>query len=168
MSQTVTSDITITINVQDTVTTNTIAAGGDLISYQEAVTTYYGAATLPVIGLQWSSALTFLAATPQTFDLTNLTGPRGSTVTFAKIKGIYIYNQATTSGYTLTFGAPGTNGWYAPFDAITDTYAIPMNSRYLLENADTSTGWTVDGTHKIIKLNPGSNALTARIIIIGA
>jgi hypothetical protein len=168
MSQTVTGDITITINVADSVTTNTIAPSGDLISYQEAVTTYYGSSPLAATGLQWSSALTFTASTPQTFDITNLSGPRGSTVTFATVKAIYIVNLATTSGYTLTFGAPGTNGWYAPFDAITDTYAIPMNSRYLLENADTSTGWTVDSSHKIIKLNPGSNALTARIIILGA
>ena len=46
-----------------------------------------------------------LAATSETLDLAgSLTNAFGSTVTFARVKGIVIHNKATTAAYNLTVG----------------------------------------------------------------
>src|SRR6185312_2806190 len=153
MSQLVNATVAVNLTVNDVVTDHTVAASGDVIGIQESYLNQFNqtGGTAPTIGLSWSAALTFVASTPQTIDLRSLTGPRGSTVTFASVACLYIYNLATTTAFGLKFGNPGAGGWFAPFDALTDTYTVPMNSRWLLENADVSAPWVVDSSHHLIK-----------------
>ena len=153
-----------TLNVNDSDTQNTLAIGGDGCQIGEAVTLNYGASPNPVTSRQWSSLITF-AGVAQTFDMTNLAGLRGDVENFSVVYLIYLYNLATATGYTLKVGNAVANPFSAFFDAATDVYTLPMGSRMLFENHDT--GWTVDATHKNLKLDPGANTFTAKILIVG-
>ena len=155
MSRTVTADLTVSLNITDSVTGNTI--GTDVNAIQETATIG------PTVSRSWSSDLS-LAGSATTLDLTSLTGPRG-TETFATIVGLYVYNLTTTAGYAVTVGNAASNAWTGPLGGTTPTLTVPAGSRLVLENNDTA--WTVDGTHKSLKLDPGANTVSVRVVILG-
>lgn len=117
-----------------------------------------------------------LAATTATYDLTSLAVPNvagsgtGSPiVTFAKIKGLFVYSESTTDGQILLVGNAASNAW----SAFTDTAAAKLNvmpsSPLILTNlyAQGSNPWTVDSTHKNLKFDSGAATITFNVIIIG-
>lgn len=115
----------------------------------------------------WSADFN-LAATSTTYDLTALTGPRG-TVTFTKIKGIWIYVSTATDGHTLLVGNAASNQWYAPFSGATVTHEVMAGGAWmaLSHKAQTTNPWTVDSSNKNLKLDAGANTIAGTIIIWG-
>lgn len=165
MARTVSADVTLTVNIQDSDPQGTIAANGDQCTVNYTSTLQYTGAT-PGSAKEWSGTIT-LSAAATTLDLTSLTGLRGTTETFSKVYAMAIINNSTMTGYSLMVGYAASNIW-APFwsDSVNVETVPPKGSRFLKENFDT--GWTVDGTHKNLKLDPGSNTFTATVIIIGS
>lgn len=159
MAQTVTADLTITLNATDTETSYTVAAGGDVTQLQETSTTY------PTVAKSWSSDLT-LNSTPTTLDLTALTGPRGA-VSFATIRLAYFRVITLTAGYSVIVGAAAGTLFNGPMGGTAPTTTIPPGSRLIWENEDTA-GWTVSGSYKSLKLDPGANVVVLRVILIGS
>lgn len=159
MARTVTADMTITLNATDSVPDYTLSVGGDATILGETATLY------PTASRSWSGVLTLAASTPQTLDLTSLTGPRG-TETFATVVTLYVYNTTTTAGYAVTIGNAASNAFTGPLSGTTPTYTIPPGSRLVWEN--NGTAWTVDGTHKSLKFDPGSNPVSVRVVILGS
>lgn len=162
MALTVVSDCTISFNVSDVDPTNTIAANGDAMQIQETQKLNYGAVPLPTIGFQWSLETT-LVSTSTTLDLTALPGPRGSVVSFASIRQIYIFNEATTTLFTLAAGG-AANPWTP--SGFTGTWTIQMQSRFYAETGDIA--WVVDGTHKTLKIDSGAHTIKFKIILVGS
>lgn len=165
MARTVAADLTVTLNVSDTDTSNTAAATGDVFTFQETAQLYYGASPNPVVSREWSGSYT-LSATPTTLDLTSLTGLRGATETFATVRLLLIRNTSTMTGYGITVGN-GSSPFTPGFSSGTTTWAVPARSRWLAEYGDTAAGWTVDSSHKTVKLDPGSNVVTCTVFIVG-
>lgn len=97
----------------------------------------------------WRKSATI--ASPESIDVTALTGAFGQAIDFAEVHAIIIKNNSTTA--TLTVGG--------------DTNAL-INQTVLSTSGCMSlaTSLTVDGTHKVIKLNP-SASLTYEILIAG-
>lgn len=162
MALTVVSDCTVTINVSDSDPLNTIATAGDLMAYQENDKFNFGGSPLPTTGFQWSGSFS-LASTTMTLDLTALSGPRGSTVTFASVRILYIFNTATGAGFVLVVG--GAANPFTP-NSISGTWAVNENSPDLHVNSGTP--WVVDGTHKTLKFDSGAHTVTFKVIIIGS
>lgn len=124
----------------------------------------------------WSDRLA-LAATTKTYDLTALPVPNvagygtGSPIiTLAKVKAIYLINESITDGQILYFGNAGSNIWSACFDTSTNRELIMPGSPMLKSNlmAQGSNPWTVDATHKNIKIDSGANTITYTIVILGS
>lgn len=107
-----------------------------------------------------------LAATSENLDLAgSLTNSYGTTVTFAKVKGIFIHNKATTTAFNLTVGAAASAAW-ATFLGATHTAVIGPDGILLAWNP--IDGYAVTATTAdILKINAGSNSVTYDIWIVG-
>ncbi len=162
MSRTVTADVTVTINVTDTVTGGTLGQATTTQVQESARLNYNATAPATAIGVEWTGLLTPAISTPTTLDLTTLTGPGGATVTFAFVVAIYVYNTGAFpvgvgNAATLQF----TPGWSEP----THVETIAANSRWVKET--NGTPWTVDSTHKSLMFDPGAHLGNIRVIILG-
>jgi hypothetical protein len=118
----------------------------------------------------WSDQRTVAGAANDDLDLTALTHTVfGSTltVTLAKVKAILIVNTSTTSGDLLRVDSSVTNGFTgATGGSATSLLEIGADSSCLL--ASKKDGWTVDGTHKVLRVhNPTADAITYDIVILG-
>lgn len=91
----------------------------------------------------------------------------GATVTFARIKAIFIENTATGSNQVIV-GNAASNGFVGPFGAATHTVAVRAGGMLALVCRD-STGWAVTaGTGDLLKIaNSASGSIVYRIVIIG-
>jgi hypothetical protein len=118
----------------------------------------------------WSATITFAASTPVTLDLRALSsthsGFNGRTVQFSKIRRARFINLTPTSGFKVTVGDAATGDEFLfGLDSAASTFDVPPGSQVILENwVD---GWTVSGSAKDLKLDPGSNVVTLAIILIG-
>jgi hypothetical protein len=117
----------------------------------------------------WHDTRSLTAAAADNLDLTALTTTIfGSTVTisFVKLKGIFIVNNNAVSGDDLTIG----NG-AAPFNpglsAATTTWPVYAGSQFLWVNK--YAGWTVTNTTAdILKINNGSpNTVSYSLVLWG-
>ena len=119
----------------------------------------------------WSDQRTVAASGHDDLDLTNLTHTLfGSTLTIdlASVKAILLINTSTTSNDRLRLGfGPVANACTAPFGgSATSKVEIGADSALLLSSK--KDGWTVDSTHKILRVvNPSADSITYSIVILG-
>lgn len=118
----------------------------------------------------WSDQRTVAAGANDDLDLTNLTHTLfGSTLTIdlAAVKAILLVNTATTSGDTLQLDSSVANACTAPFGgSATSLVQIGADSALLLSSK--KDGWTVDSTHKIVRVtNTSADAIIYSIVVLG-
>jgi hypothetical protein len=90
------------------------------------------------------------------------------TVTFSKLSLIWIANANAVSLDRVVLLASATNGFAAWGNGVTTSAAVcgPSSNLQLSNFYDP---WTVDGTHKILRINvPGANSVTYNVILIGS
>lgn len=120
--------------------------------------------------LLYAATLTLVASTPQTIDLTALADLFGGVVNFARVRFLAMRNNSVTDGANVLIGDSVTNEWDA-FLSAAATLKVPpcsaLNHGYFILTAPNTTGFVVDSTHKTLKIDPGSNAMTLDIIIAG-
>lgn len=133
----------------------------------------------------WSIVYSSLSS-PQTIDLTNLTGEGGRTVNFTTpgIRFIQLWNCDPTAGHNVKIGPGASNGFAAPWDDGTATTTVnggmpgaslstavgvsiaqPIGNSWQFTNL-TVAGWTVDSTHKTLTIDPGASTLTNVVLVI--
>ena len=124
----------------------------------------------------WSDRFS-LVATTKTYDLTALAVPNvagygtGSPIiTLAKVKAIYLINESVTDGQILYIGNAASNPWSACWDTATNRELVLPGSPMLKSNlmAQGTNPWTVDATHKNIKIDSGANTITYTLVILGS
>lgn len=105
------------------------------------------------------------ASTPQTLDLTSIVDDNGETHTFTKIK--YARFRCTSEDGTekVTVGNAASDPWTPGFSAATTTFEV-YGASPPVEFANFGSGWDCQ-TATDLKLDPGSDALTIEIILIG-
>lgn len=108
----------------------------------------------------WVRAITFTVSTPVTLDLTALTDGRGDT-SFSTIRGMGIY---LLNDFPLIVGAAASDSFQGPLSA-SGTYTIPAGREWVWCR-DHDTGYSTTGATDL-KLDPGSNAVQAAIVIMG-
>ena len=89
----------------------------------------------------------------------------GNTITFAKIKGIFIHNRNTTAGHNLAIGgdvAPFAN-WVS--DAASDIVNVGPNGKLLLWSP--IDGYACAGGSDILQIDPGADTIIYDIVLIG-
>ena len=118
----------------------------------------------------WSDQRTIAASAHDDLDLTNLTHTLfGSTlaIDLASVKAILLINTSTTAGDLLRLDSSVTNACTAPFGgSATSLVEIGADSSLLLSSK--KDGWTVDSSHKVLRVvNPSADSITYSIVILG-
>jgi hypothetical protein len=118
----------------------------------------------------WSDQRTVAAGTNDDLDLTNLTHTLfGSTLSIdlVSLKAILLVNMSTASGSNLHLDSSVANACTAPFSgSATSLVVIGADSALLLSSK--KDGWTVDSTHKMLRIaNPSASSITYSIVILG-
>lgn len=135
------------------------------VSFDDELTNGTGA--IDTADKVWSDTRT-LAATTEELDLAgSLTDAWGATLTFARIKCIFIHNTTTTVGYTLTVGGAASNA-FPLFADTTDKYAIGPDGKFLIWEPSAAAKAVTAGTGDKLKFDSGANSVTYKIIIIGS
>lgn len=146
------------------------AGGVDTIKVTQPVAVNNVAKDVTITATKASKVtLALVASTPQSLDATSLgsvTGLKGDT-SFADLKVIDVTNnEAVGSGRKLKVFGVGANGFVGPVNANTDTVVIDPGCRRQFYTRE-SAGWTVDSTHKLIKLDPGTNPVSVTLALVG-
>ena len=92
-----------------------------------------------------------------------------TTVSLSAVKILWIANDSTNDGDTLLVGNAASNQWSAPWSGSTVTEKVMASSVMLKSNLllQGTNPWTVDGTHKSLKLDAGAFTIPYRIVILG-
>lgn len=107
-----------------------------------------------------------LAATSETLDLQNLTGPFGETHVLTKVKTLVIRNESTTSGHVLKVGGAASNIFASIVDNANDIIIVPPKGILVLTSP--FDGFTVSATVKNLKIDAGANSIQYTIQIEGS
>lgn len=105
-----------------------------------------------------------LAGSAQEVDFTTLSNGIAA-ASFDKLKVLAIFNLATTAGYDLAVGGAASNAFSAIFSDATDEIVIAPGGCALF--IAPGAGYTVDSSHKALKLDPGANTFNVLVVAIG-
>lgn len=115
-----------------------------------------------------------LAASATTLDLTSLTDLSGASINMARVRFIWIFNLATTAGYTITVGNAASNPFTGFLSSTGTAVCYPGSSssygRLIFEDPQSvggSVGAVTGGSNKNLKLDPGSNTVSCYVVIGG-
>jgi hypothetical protein len=114
--------------------------------------------------LQWSDTRT-VGTGGETLDLNALTDSLGRTINFVKIKALLIVADPANSS-TIVVGNAASNQFQGPFDAATDTVALPAGGILML--AAPAAGWaSTNGASDKLKVVGGAASQIYSIWILG-
>ena len=111
-----------------------------------------------------------LASTTTAIDLNSgLLSPSGAACVFARVRVFIVAPVTTTAGSLIKVYASASNAplWLPP--VATFLWATPNGGAVILfdPNAITTQGYLVDGTHKAITFDSGSNTVVFNVLILG-
>lgn len=114
----------------------------------------------------WSDTRTLTTGASETLDLNaSLLNAAGESVTFTKIKAIYIRNKGTT---TLSIGGAAATQFVAAFGSATDLVKIPPGGVFLLTAPDASGFAVAAGATDSLKVaNSAGASIDYDIALIG-
>lgn len=116
----------------------------------------------------WSDKRSLAAAASESLDLAGgLTDPSGATITFVKVKAIFI-RAAATNAADIVVGNAAANAFVGPFGAAAHTLAVKPGGSLVL--VAPNGGWAVTaGTGDLLKIlnSAGAAAADYEIVILG-
>ena len=119
--------------------------------------------------LFWSDQRSVATGTPDDLDLAGgLTDLYGNTLTFARIKGIYIHNTSTTAAEILSVGGDATAAFVNWVDNSSDVINVGPDGVMFLYTPSAA-GYAVTATTgDILQVASDSGTITYNIVLIGA
>ena len=102
------------------------------------------------------------SGTPVDIDLTGQTAPDGSAIALADIVGIALQFPAANTA-NITVGNAAANAWSAWLGATGTLVQIPGSAVFLFAPVASGSGYTVDGTHKLLRLTAASGTQVANV-----
>ncbi len=140
-----------------------VADGNFTKSFIEALTDGTGSGKAQVV---FADDRTLGAAANEELDLAGgLTDQFGQTITFTKIKALYV-SAAAANAEIISVGGAAANTFDGPFADSTDIIEIQPEGIFFA--ADVNTGWTVTaGTGDLLKVLAGASGGDYTIIIVG-
>jgi hypothetical protein len=116
--------------------------------------------------IQWADSRSLLTTANETLDLRALTNDAFGTYTFAKLRELIIAVTTLTPGYRLLVGGAASNAFSAFAADPSDIVYVPAGGIFRISSP--VDGFTVDATHKDLKIeNPSGGTCAFDIIIIG-
>ncbi len=110
-----------------------------------------------------------LASTTLALDLTTVTDPGGNAVVFARVREFIVTVTSVTAGFNLKIYAGASNG-VVFLPVVANFVTCPYGGTFRISDPTStgaSTGNYVDGTHKNVTFDSGSNTVTGYILIVG-
>lgn len=147
---------------------NATRTGGNQ-NYQTQFITSLTAGSADAVDVKYTGVLTLNSAA-STLDLTSLTDDTGASISFTRVRSVTIRNRATVDGYKLTLTGGSASPWLAPGGASWSHYVFASTSSspgVYAFTAPNTTGAVVASSAKYLKIDPGSNAITADVEIVG-
>lgn len=112
----------------------------------------------------FADTITLAASGNQTLDLTSgMVDPFGVALVFAKIGGIYIKASSANTNSVIV-GVAASNAFDGPMGGTTPTQTIPPGGKLLWTHP--GAGWTVDSSHKSLKLANSSSGTGVDLNIV--
>ena len=158
MAVTVTGTLTVAVQLTAETTSNTLGKVDDIVNVGSGPTIIATGTGTNQFAKMASGSIALAASTPQDLDLTAVPSGTG-TQNFATWKLIYLSTTSGSATKIVTVGPGASNGATIP------TIPVAGGSPQLITRL--MTGVTVDGTHKTITLDPGSDAQTIQYVIAG-
>ena len=114
-----------------------------------------------------------VAAAPKEWDLFgssagdyNVAGIDTDAIVFTKIKSIVVVNLNTTAAEILILGGSAANAWDAMFSSVAASkIQVPPGGVFVASHP--ASGWTVDNTHKLLKIDAASGTIAFTMQITG-
>lgn len=150
--------------------TNTDADSGRSVTDSNAISvikTLSSGVAIDNADLQWNDRRTVNDAANDDLDLAGgLTDAFGATLTFAKIKGIVVYNRNTTAGHMLHIGG-GSNTFNTFLGADGDIIKVGPDGLFVIWNPSLAGYAVTASTGDILRLSGSGGDITYDIAIIG-
>jgi hypothetical protein len=117
----------------------------------------------------YHGTLTLVGTASQELDLAGSLVMQGSTITFTKVKTLWVYNKGTNLTDIVTVGGAASNAWESWVTAAGDSIKIEPGACWGFCVGATSTGYTVTaGTGDKLKfVNASTNTVTVDLMIGG-
>jgi hypothetical protein len=166
MAQTLTGSTTVSLNfsaVEGTAATVPVAY---TIPGTVATTITYANGSGANAADEWYYTSGSAAGSAVDIDLAAITTKSGQTG-FTAVRVVAIWNDATTATHTIATGA-GTNPFKPYITGTTPTLVVEPSSMILLQKPIGTAGWTVDGSNKVLRIDPGANTVAYRVLVIGS
>lgn len=166
MSSSVTGSVTQQVQISDSISPGTGLSNYTIPVTPSQTTSYQTSGSgANQVSKSYQGSFTLAVSTPQTIDLTSVVCTDGTTG-FATVREVHIFNDATATAKDLSLDAPSNYFAYWLASAVVETVPSGSSVRHACPN--NTAGWTVDGTHKLITLDPGANTFAVRIVVLGS
>ncbi len=164
----ITATIGLNVNIVDTLAVSAGRLTSYVVPVQLSVSTSYADGTAANQANRVYQFSGSAAGAPVSIDLSTVVCADGTTG-FTKVRELIIFNDATNAAYTLAFGndGVGTNLFIPMLAGTTPQVAIEPSFPQRFGKPIGTTGWTVDSTHKNIRLDPGVNTVAYRVVVLG-
>jgi len=144
-------------NVSDAIT---LGSGG-IAAFSKSLTDGTGANKANKL---WHQQRSISAGANDDLDLRSLTDRFTTALVFSKLKWFFLRLTSPATGVKLVMGNYGANGFTGWFGATTHTEDVADH----VDKTNQIDGWTVDATHRYLRINnPGGAAVTYDIILVG-
>lgn len=165
MASTISGSVTQQVQVSDSISPGTGLSNYTIPITPSQTTNYTNGSGASQVSKAYQATFALAVSTPQTVDLSAVVCTDGTTG-FATVREVQVFNDATATAKDLTLDAPTNYFAYWLASAVVETVPSGSSVRHACPN--NTAGWTVDGTHKLITLNPGTNTFQARIVVLGS
>jgi hypothetical protein len=123
----------------------------------------YGAGSAAQQGDQWLADKRTLAGASETINLeSTLKNAFGDTITFTKLRELWIFNTATTAGHLLTL----TGGFLGVMIGGTDPAPTIAPLGWYIRSSPID-GYAISEGKTSITIDPGANTITYWLILLG-
>jgi hypothetical protein len=167
-----TGTVATNFNFQEKLTVGTIAASGITIPQAIAQTINYSASGTAAgqVNLVYGNQVTFVASTPQTFDMQTWTDPFSNALVFARVRLFVIQVVSQTAGWNIELYASSSNGvTFLP--PVANYLPVNAGSLSVIVNDAVSTGagvgTLVTSSTLNFTINPGTNPVVVNILAAG-
>lgn len=167
MSNAITGGVTLSLSFVQQLDAGAARLNAYPVPVQPAVLSSYtsGTGALQVNRLAQGSGTTTIS-TPVDLNLATLACVDGSTG-FSHVREVLIFNDDATNPLTVGDDGVVTDAWVAYSAGTSARFTVQPGSFLRISKPLGTNGYTVDSTHKNLRIDPGSAAVAYRYVVAG-
>jgi hypothetical protein len=171
MSGTFKGNVTTNFSFQENIAVGTISPSGFTLSQSIAQTTNYNTPGTGSgqINLVYGNQITFVASTPQTFNMQTWTDPLGNALDFLRVRELVFQVVSMTPGWNIELYSPSSNGvtFLPPVSNYLPIFAGGMICFRDPVSTGAGIGALITSSACQFTINPGANPVVVNILAGG-